>query len=198
MSVFILGLDFGQMQDYTAISIVERIGKNKKDAIYHLRHLERFQLGTSYPDVVSRVKELMSNEPLINNTYLIVDATGVGVAVIDILHYARLNPVPVTITNGETVTRNGQYWRVPKRELVSQLQVLLQTQKFKMAESLPEASILVQELLSFRVKITDRANDIYGPWREGIHDDMVLAVALAVWWGQRTLTPRPVVRAYIV
>ena len=198
MSVFILGLDLGQMQDYTAIAIVERIAMNKKDAIYHLRHLERFKLGTSYQDVVSRVKDLMGRELLINNTHLIVDATGVGIAVIDILHYAKLKPVPVTITNGETVTRNGHYWRVPKRELVSQLQVLLQIGSFKIAESLPDASTLVQELLSFRVKITDRANDTYGSWREGIHDDMVLAVALSVWWGQRSLTPRPVVKAYIV
>ena len=31
------------------------------------------------------------------------------------------------------------------------------------------------------MKIIDNANDTYGAWREGTHDDLVLAVALAVW-----------------
>ena len=29
------------------------------------------------------------------------------------------------------------------------------------------------------------AHDIYGAWREGQHDDLVLATALAVWFGER-------------
>jgi len=38
------------------------------------------------------------------------------------------------------------------------------------------------------VKITAKAHDIYEPWREGIHDDLVLAVALACWYGQNGFT----------
>lgn len=29
------------------------------------------------------------------------------------------------------------------------------------------------------------SNDSYGSWREGAHDDMVLAVAIAAWWAER-------------
>ena len=32
--------------------------------IYHLRHLERFRLGTSYPAVVERVGEMLAGPPL--------------------------------------------------------------------------------------------------------------------------------------
>ncbi len=91
----------------------------------------------------------------------------------------------VTITGGITPSRDSDGYRVPKRDLVSTLQVLLQTQRLKVAQGLPDAAVLVQELLNFQVKITDAANDTYGAWREGTHDDLVLAVALAVWDAER-------------
>jgi hypothetical protein len=71
---------------------------------------------------------------------------------------------------------------------VSAVQVLLQSGRLKIAKELPDAEVLVTELLNFQVRITNSANDIYGAWREGTHDDLVLAVALACWWGMQ---PRP-------
>jgi hypothetical protein len=47
----------------------------------------------------------------------------------------------------------------------------------KVARDSPEAETLVNEPLNFYVKITTAANDVYGAWREGTHDDLVLAVA---------------------
>jgi hypothetical protein len=53
------------------------------------------------------------------------------------------------------------------------------------ADGLPEAALLVKELLNFKVRITDAANETFGAWREGQRDDTVLAVALAAWLGGR-------------
>jgi hypothetical protein len=48
---------------------------------------------------------------------------------------------------------------------------------------LPEASTLRKELQNFRVKIDPRtAHDSYEHWREGDHDDLVLATAMACWF----------------
>jgi hypothetical protein len=56
---------------------------------------------------------------------------------------------------------------------------------------IPAVPTLVQELLAFRVKIDPlTAHDSYGAWREGAHDDLVLAVAVAAWYGQRPEVPR--------
>jgi hypothetical protein len=52
---------------------------------------------------------------------------------------------------------------------------------------LPEAELLVKELQNFKVKITAAANEVFGEWREGQHDDLVLATALAAWAGERAL-----------
>jgi hypothetical protein len=98
---------------------------------------------------------------------------------------AGLRPVPIWITGGANITRKGQIIRVPKRHLVSVLQVLLQSQRLKFARDLAEQEILIQELLNFRVKITASANDTYEAWREGQHDDLVLGLSMACWYAER-------------
>jgi hypothetical protein len=182
VSHFVGGLDLGQAADYTALAIVECV-----PPALHLRHLQRFKLGTTYPAVVEGVRALLLSPALLRDTVLVVDHTGVGRPVVDLLQAARLAAplVPVTITGGDAVTYEGDCWRVPKRNLVATVQVVLQTGRLKIAEGLPEAAMLVKELLNFQVKITANAHDTYGAWREGSHDDLVLAVALACWYAER-------------
>ncbi len=209
---FFLGLDLGQASDPTALAILERInipsdqpepryallgpsGRFGPPAVgnppwpspaaFHGRHLERLKLGTPYPAVARHVLCLLDTPELKNKTTLVVDATGVGRPVVDMLRQHGLEPVAITITGGDAVTfDNG--WRVPKRDLVAVVQVLLQTERLKFADQIPSVPLLVQELLAFRVKIDPlTAHDSYGSWREGSHDDLVLAVAIAAWYGQR-------------
>ena len=202
MPEFFMGLDLGKASDYTAIAVLEEVqlptGKVMLDKRgetigpemvrrYYLRHLERLRLGTSYPAIVARVKDLLSKSPLKGAAILIVDATGVGAPVVDMLRGADVGAsiVPVTITGGSAVSRDpAQGYGVPKRDLVSNLQVLFQSGRLKIADKLPEAQILVKELLGFQVKISLDAHDSYGAWREGTHDDLVLSVALAAWYAQ--------------
>jgi len=54
----------------------------------------------------------------------------------------------------------------------------------KIAKGLRYVDTLVQELGNFKVKITKHGNDAYEAWREGQHDDLVLSVALACWYGE--------------
>jgi hypothetical protein len=68
---------------------------------------------------------------------------------------------------------------------------LIMKKRLKIAPQLPEAQTLVREMQTFQVKISlDTAHDSYGAWREGTHDDLVLAVALALWKGMRDARPR--------
>jgi hypothetical protein len=160
-------------------------------AHYQVRHLQRFPLGTGYPEIVQQVATLVEGPLLQPEPILIVDATGVGAPVVDMLD-ERISEVvvAVTITGGDQVNRQGCRFRVPKRELVSTLNVLLQSKRLKIAAALPEATVLKQELMHFRVKITATAHDTYGAWREGSHDDLVLAVALAAWYAENGYVER--------
>jgi len=183
---FISGLDLGQTQDFSALAVLER-SDHYNDATYQVRHLERFQLGTSYVEIVAQVTERFSQPPL-KLSNLVVDQTGVGRAVVDLLRDISPPPwylKPITITGGHTVGEGADRSKhVPKKDLVGCLQILLQAGRLKIAKSLPEAAILVKELENFRVKITVAANESFEAWRDGDHDDLVLAVALACWQGE--------------
>ena len=205
MIKFVAGVDLGQSQDYTAISILECM-KEGKEAKYYLRHLERVR-GESYPAIVKKVTKMIHSHMLKDNASLVVDATGVGAPLIDLFEGAGLNPVGVFIHGGDRVTKdsnNWRNWRVPKRDLVACLQVILQSERFKVAGKLELGPILQQEMLNFRVKIDPAtAHDSYSAWREADHDDLVLSVALACWWGEQeaskvtlVIPTKPLVRPY--
>jgi hypothetical protein len=194
-----VGLDLGQIQDYTALAVLERRGVDPTDwaalrqPMIALRHLRRFPLGTPYPEVVNEVVKVLRSAALAGSA-LVVDQTGVGRPVVELLGDALRNHVicslwPITITGGHSVTTSDPSGvRVPKKVLISTLQVLLQTHRLQIAPGLREAPILVRELENYRVKITPARNEIFEPWREGQHDDLVLAVALAAWVAEKCLS----------
>jgi hypothetical protein len=177
-----IGVELAQVSDYTAIAIVEQHGK-PKDAVYHVRHLERIERGTPYPLVVARVATLARHPAIVDRSTLAVDQTGVGRAVVDLLRAEKLKPqlMAITITGGDAVIRDGMDYHTPKRDLVAAVQVLLQTQRLKIAPTLPAAELLTAELEAFQIKLSPAGHDSYGSWREGSHDDLILAVAMAVW-----------------
>jgi len=74
---------------------------------------------------------------------------------------------------------------VPKIDLVGAIQSTLQSRRLKFADDLPLVPILEKELEAFRTKVTSDRNETFGAWRESDHDDLVLALALAVWFGER-------------
>lgn len=180
---YYVGVDLGQAQDYTAICVVEH---SSTEHAYLVRHIERCSLGTPYPEIADRVVSYMRS-PQLRGAALVLDATGVGRPVVDMLLQQRIYPVSVLITAGTTTTQDVVgFWHVPKRDLVGALQVLLQTRRLRVAGQLPYAKALVDELLAFRVKVnTATGGDSYEAWRERDHDDMVLSVALACWYGLR-------------
>ena len=199
MTNFFLGLDLGQVSDYTAIAIIEKIkpsrgnGHANNEDLLHLRYLDRPKLGTPYPEIARLVTTMLRRPELANKTQCVVDATGVGRPVVDMLREAEVSPlVAVTITGGDTASRDGQSYRVPKRDLVSTLQVLLQNETLKIAKGLELGEVLKREMQNFRVKINiATAHDSYEAWREGDHDDLVLAVALACWYARQAVDRRP-------
>jgi hypothetical protein len=48
-----------------------------------------------------------------------------------------------------------------------------------------EARVLGEELLNFELRVDERANDTYGAFKVGTHDDMVTALGLAVLAAER-------------
>ncbi len=150
--------------------------------VFHLRHVERVSPGASYAELVERVRSIHNGlwEPM-----LVIDATGVGKAAVELFRRAGMSPWVVTITAGGDATEERMNARVPKRDVISTAQVLLQTERLKIARDLPNAQLLLRELQSFRMNVDlKKASDSLA-WREGANDDLVLALAVGLWIGER-------------
>ena len=191
--MFIMSVDLGQAVDYTAISIVEQVGAGGRERTgYLLRYLDRPPLGTTYPAIVRRVLSLLDRAPLSRQeTPLVVDRTGVGGAVVDMFTASGVRPRAITIHGGDAVTDTDPYnLRVPKRDLASTLVALFQTARLQVAAGLELAPVLATELLNFKVKVNVASgHDSYEAWRENVHDDLVLSVAMACWFGEYQNAP---------
>ncbi len=142
--MYFIGLDLGQRRDFTAIAVIQRQDRmaawspNPKCSLF-VRHLERMDLGTPYTKVAERVCEIMRNPTMIGQSRLVVDATGVGAPVIDLLRNAGLGgrTTAVTITGGENAHGSDERWSVPKKDLLSGLEILMESGDLVVSRHLP-------------------------------------------------------------
>jgi hypothetical protein len=155
-------------------------GRHRLDCVW----AERLPLNTPYHKIITRLDQHRQH---VGKSVIVLDETGVGRPVVEQakakIRGARV--IGLTITGGMSV--NG--WRVPKRHLITNLQILSQAGILKISEGIPEVDLkaLVDELKNYKVEITQNARESYGPWREGEHDDMVLALAIAGFAAVRML-----------
>jgi hypothetical protein len=197
-----VGVDVGQRVDPTAIAVAEyewRRSEGREEDHWLVRHLERMPLGTPYPQVADRLAEVIGNaekqrrqirEPSPWGGYEVrtvapsvttyVDATGVGQPVVDEMGSRGLSPIGVYFTHGDKRTEEG--WgtvRLGKAWLVSRMQTLLQGERIHLPNT-QEAHDLARELLDYEIRVSEDANDRYGAFKVGTHDDLVTALGLAV------------------
>jgi hypothetical protein len=155
---FFVGVDLGQSTDPTALCILEGYSEVGDPAdgpryFYDVRHLMRFPLGLSYPRMVTDIGTMLTRPPLNGSKVeLIIDETGVGRPVGDIFNSHGLKPLRITITAGE----------------------------LRFAKELREAPTLQDELKDFRRHVSEAGRYSFSA-RDGKHDDLVLAVAIALW-----------------
>jgi len=204
-----LGVDIGKVVDPAALSLLERVRTfvpgpfqagfqvhGSWSTSYGIRHLERLKLGTPYPLVAERVgavcESLAASSPVSGPLMeVVVDVTGVGRPVFDMLvaiisaKRLRVRVVGVNYTGGNlpSMAADGSsIWNLPKRDLVACLVLLFQSRELRIAERLPEAQVLVNELVNFQQTISDAGRDSYGnDPKRAKNDDYVNASALAAW-----------------
>ena len=193
-----IGIDIGQQRDPTAIALLE--GSECQGIVsFECRFLQRLPLGTPYPAVARRVAEIRRNaiqtvrQRIADRTgyanpdiyiSVYVDATGVGKPIVDLLAEHKVEVMPCYFTYGDRRTEDtsGLQARVTigKAYLVARLQMLLQNRRRRLPRNHPEALALGQELLDYEIRVDQNANDRYGAFRTGTHDDLVTALGLAV------------------
>jgi hypothetical protein len=192
-----IGIDLAQARDATAIAAVEsyRVAEEppgdphtrhpRRLKHHSLVHLEKLQRGLSYPaqvEAIVHIVDVLADGD--RSVTLWVDATGVGRPVVDLLR--RDCPYTlraVTITSAAEVVRHGSDLSVPKADLVGTLEVVLSTRRLHVVPDLALAKDLDAELRSFSYELSATGRPLYEG--RGSHDDLVLALALAVWASER-------------
>jgi len=190
-----VGVDIGQQQDPTAMVVVETyrpvaIGPRDWPPLRHrIRWVERVPLGTDYQRVVDRIAVVADAANRISRSdspMIVLDATGVGRPIVDMLRRCSSASLrAVVFTSGEHETQpEYNVHRVPKRDLVQSLEVVLQARRLESVPDCPLQADLKAELAAFDFSISASGHDRY-EGAKGSHDDLVMALCLAVWWGER-------------
>lgn len=192
---FYLGLDLGQSSDPSALTVtqertpyVQRRGAASRtygDPTYSVVWIDRFDLGTPYTDVVQRVADVKRAPETGDDPPLVMDATGIGAPVVDQFHEEGLRPVEILFTSGNEVKRDGSKHKVPKQDLATTVQALLQAGRIAIAKELGQAGQLVREMKQFRVKVTDAGHARFEHATEAESDDVLLSLACALWYAER-------------
>ena len=146
---------------------------------FNVIHLDRFPAGRPIPTIVNSVSEIMSGERLTKNCHLLLDITSTGAAPIRVFESRGLHPAKsFDLANTGAENSSGGVQQVPLRDIVGAAQVVLQTNRLKVASALDLASTLVGDLQSFDPKPVARGLDLRG----GRNADLVLALAVALAW----------------
>jgi hypothetical protein len=178
-SYFTLGLDLGKARDPTALALVQ---SHWDHGGYLLRGLARFPLGTPLTEVPALLKQRLTQPPLAGRVRLAVDATGMGAAIVELLRerLPGIDVYAITITGGVNVTGTRKDPNVPKQDLIGNTSVILEQGGFRIAKKMRETQTLRDELLSFQYAPTEQGRHTYGA-SSGQHDDLVIALSLALW-----------------
>lgn len=156
---YTMGVDLGQMDDYTAISIFD-------NETHHLVHQDRFR-GIEYP---LQKEHIIAKARRYNNARVIIDATGVGKPIYQDLGQSGIF-VEDFIFTGKT-----------KEELIGNLIVFIKEKYI----SIPNIDYLLDELRAFEYQYINETtgerlrNPRYSA-PKGQHDDCVMSLALACW-----------------
>lgn len=199
----LMGVDLGKRQDYSAAITIERgLVEQDRDGLpeswahqqqkiiaaarYDVIDIKRWDLGTDYLDVIPAVRKALWHPQLLHKTTLVVDATGVGEAVIEVMERLKMDPNGVMLTAGTSSRLDADtgLYHVAKQTLVTKIQLAFQGGRIKINPELELAGALEEELRKFTLKTTQARNDTYEAFSEKDHDDMVIALAIAIWFAE--------------
>jgi hypothetical protein len=218
MKEYLIIVDPGKKRDPAALMVMRdnfkivdgdsRIGiPDKKQHFYEIVFIDKF-VNTKYTDLVRNVCVLSEHRDLKNNHDLLVDGTGVGEAVVDIMRESYLTPIPIVFTGGgdvnekysefSSVFSNAQAGKmrgaqvlkeicVPRDDLVTAGQVVSQQGRIGIVPSLKFAEDFRKQLMGFKGDPnTTRKKMRYEAENEETHDDLIVCYLMGAWWFTRS------------
>lgn len=179
--------------------------------------IEKFN-DVSYDMIAETIRARVGHELLANNSELLIDGTGVGSAVVDLLRAMNLAPIPIIFTaSGQVREVHAEFGKmfdsapgsfrplqvvkelhVPKVDLVGAGRLILEQGRLRVAKGLRWAGDLEKQLMAFKGKVNEKTQRTSFGDEGDAHDDMVVCLLMAAWWalrGGNEIKDRPVYRS---
>lgn len=151
VGAYVLGVDLARLEDFTVLTVADQSGRQV--------YFERFNT-ISWERQIASIKRVAD----LYRAKVYVDATGIGDPLCEQLRKAGVNVEPYTLTNAS------------KNELIDNLAMALERGAVRLMD-VPEQEA---ELAAYQYELT-KARNLRTGAPEGMHDDCVIALALAVF-----------------
>lgn len=158
---YIMGLDLAKFNDFTVMTVIDEF-------THEVVYFDRFQ-SIPYTLQKERIKSVAQRY----NARIVMDALNVGASIGDDFRAIGLNVEDFKATGNKSPDWSK---RGTKYYLIEKLSTALQEGNIR----IPPIEILINELESFGCSVTDKGNIEYSA-PQGLHDDCVTSLALAVW-----------------
>lgn len=151
--LYVIGCDLAKLQDFTVITVYDR---ETNAQVFQ----DRFQT-LEWPYQKQKIGTTAKHY---NNALVMLDATGIGDPIADDLIRAGVAVEPIKLTNQS------------KKDIIEKLSIWIEQRRVHMIN----IEDTKYEFDNYKYEITSTGLIRYGG-REGYHDDIVMAHALAVW-----------------
>lgn len=213
---YICAVDIAKKRDYTTIQIYRdtpdvkhfpaESGRDPLVVNYLDLVFQAKMQAVRYTEQVKRIRELLSSINMLHNHQLLVDGTGVGEPVVDMMREQGLMPLPIVFTGGtearpvyadfgKVFGSSGSSFgsfagatvlkemHVPKEDLVHAGMIIMQQGRMRMAANLQHAEDFKLQLTRFKGSVNEKTGRrSYNNETDEIHDDLVVTYLMASWW----------------
>lgn len=213
MKKYLLAVDPGQKQDPAAIQLymqemelvhgVELLDQPDRVLLSDLLIYQWRIQDRRYTDLARFVVDIMDRQDLKEQTVLVLDATGVGTGVKDMLYSMGVKDmIPIVYTAGGKVSyvyrdtqdkrfKAGQHQaldfhvldeiHVPKSDLVDEAVIALEQRRVKIPRGVPYKDDFERQMVEFTGKMNARGYMSYNNSDDEIHDDFVNCLMMRSW-----------------
>ena len=150
---YVMGVDLGKHEDFTVITVIDTYNNN-------VVYFDRFKQ-IDYPFQKERIKATAQRYA---NARIIIDSTVVG------------EPIREDLSRMGLLVDDIRFTNQSKKELIEKLSIFIEQKMIW----IPPKQELTDELKSFGYSLSDFGNVVYKA-PQGLHDDAVISLALAVW-----------------
>lgn len=171
---------------------------------YTVPQIERLPGGARLGDVVEVVERLWQDSLATSETppsessktppsatsearhALLVNVTFCGRPIVELMIEREMRPIPILTTQSDSARRGRGVIHVPAKELISSLGIMFGKRQMRVDKGAANADVLAKQLGEFRAKPKPKGPS--EPWSEAETGELVMALALAGYWGEHRLS----------